>query len=273
MLCTAGDEAYAVNSECTTELIRVPESAMTKVPVKLPGLLGLLHHRDKVYPAIELRALLGMQPYMQQIHEMQEFLQAREADHVAWLEALKESVEKGTTFAKPLDPTKCAFGQWYEGLRADASARGAVTGGTIVLEKILEDFDAPHKNIHGIAEEVLALAADGRKDEAQARIALAWDTDLADMKVLFKRLFTSFVELRQPGTILVSVRGIRFALIVDDVESVMSVKDSLFEPAPQLTQGDNRLVESCVNLDGRLVMKLDMEALVALVSPHLALAS
>lgn len=270
VLCQAGPEHYAIHSDWTSELIRTPDMKIVDIPRKRPGMLGLINHRGNVLPVVELRALIGLNSYRNEIGEMEEFLRAREADHISWLEELKRCVESGDRFTKALDPAKCAFGQWYDSLQPGSDERRDITGGTTVIEKIIDDFDAPHRRIHGIAERVLKLSGAGQIEEAKAIIQQTWDKDLSEMRLLFAKFFQAFKAMRQPSYVAVNGGDVQFALVVDSVSSVVSLEMDEFEPAPELTQSEHALVKECVHHDNRLIMVLDMTALISAVTPEMA---
>lgn len=270
VICRLGSERYCVHSQWTSELVRTKKLKIVPVPGAHPFLAGILNQRGVILPVVDLRRVLGMPTFSEEIDDMRQFVAGREQDHVGWLQELRRCAESGATFTKALDPTKCAFGQWYEKIRSNDAARASLSGGTVVLEKILDDFDAPHRRIHGIAESVLQLAQNGGLDEARAKIEEAWDTDLATMKRLFARFFQAFQDLRVPSVVSMSVEGVPFAVIVDEVQSVRECTEERFEPAPEVSLADHGLVKWVTRFEDDLVMLLDVPALVKTIQPELA---
>ena len=85
------------------------------------------------------------------------------ASHGLWKFRLKKAIESGESDWSVSDLRQndaCAFGIWLQGLPADV--RGGEHGRAV---------DALHTEIHQLAADVLKLALDGRKEEAEAAIA------------------------------------------------------------------------------------------------------
>lgn len=267
VVLTANGRKYSLPCEHVLELVRSEGQCVSKVPKTAEAVHGMINHRGRVLPVVELRSLLGDPSFSQEIEEMREFVKGREADHVAWLEELRECAASGRRFTKALDPKLCAFGKWYEDIRSSPEKRKALTSGNMVLEKVLGDFDAPHKRIHGIAEEVLQLASAGKLEEANRRITAAWETDLARMKYLFSQFFEAFATLRVPSVIVLSHANHNFALYVDHVEVVAHFEADQFEPAPDLTLTEKSLSEFCLRTDEGLAMVLNVPSLISTIQP------
>lgn len=263
---------YALNCGAVLELVRSEGYEVSWIPMSGAAIRGVLNHRGKVLPIVELRMILGDKTFSEEIGEMREFVEAREADHVGWLNDLQDCARTGRAFQKALDPKLCAFGKWYEALKSNTAARFELTAGNAVLEKIFADFDAPHKRIHGIAETVLELSSAGDIDSAAAKIQEAWDTDLAQMKVLFRQFYEAFADLRTPSVVILTHRGHDLAMYVDRVDVVAYFEDDRFECAPSLTVEDGGLTDHCLRIDGELAMLLRLDSLFESVKPGLIAA-
>ncbi len=213
-------QAYALDAACVVHMIDhksiTPRSLIGAPPV----IQGVFEHRGSVICIADGRKLLGKPAFEESLRELEETLAARERDHVAWLNELRRCCEEECEFTKATDPHKCAFGKWYDALMADEEQRTKMTGGNTDLEFILRSFDEPHKRIHGIAQEALALVHDGKKDEAAALIQRTWDTQLGSMRRLFASLLEGVRENRRAIVIVVEQEGERFALIVDEVRAM-----------------------------------------------------
>jgi chemotaxis signal transduction protein len=259
---TLNNQKFALNSDNLLELVKADGRNLTKVPGASQHMAGLMNHRGNVLPVIDLRTVIGVRSFAQEVADMEELLRAREADHVGWLEDLRTSVHTDREFKKALDPKLCAFGKWYESVRSNPAQRSAITDGHLYLEKILDELDAPHRRIHGIAAEVLGLAASGRHEEAYAKIDLAWETDLAQMKILFKRFFQAFAALRVPLTMVMMSEGVQFACLVDRADYVGYVEESEFQPAPELTLNGQRLARYSMAFGNETALLFDVEAII-----------
>jgi hypothetical protein len=189
---------------------------------------------------------------------------------VAWLESLLLSVETGAEFKKSLDPTLCAFGKWYEALALNSEARQKITLGSPVLENLLAAFDAPHRRIHGIAERVLSLAKSGRQSEAQSIIAESWETDLSDMKQLFRQLIEAFAEQRRPCVLVIDQGEHPFGLVVDEVSAVRYCENDAFEVAPEASSLHAAFSERLVRWNEDITLVISPQRLVEAIAPQMA---
>lgn len=270
VLCQAGAECYAIHSQWTSELIRTPEMKIFDLPKKRSGILGLLNHRGHVLPVVELRSLLNLGSFQGEVEAMRSLIQAREQDHIDWLSELEHCASSGAPFTKALDPSKCAFGKWYDSLFENESDLEAVTGGSTILKRICQDFDEPHKRIHAVAEKVLELAKSGDLAAATKRIEEVRNTELSKLKKLFADFLANYSAQRQPSYVAVSCDGVEFALVVDSVDSVVQLDSAEFEPAPELTIVDDSLIRDCVHHNEHLIMILNIPTLIETVSPEVA---
>ena len=78
-------------------------------------------------------------------------------DHLEWLKDLNYTVMMGTAFAGETDPRRCGFGRWYGNFTTDDPD----------LSQLLALWEAPHKDLHNSAKEI--VSALDRGDLAGAR--------------------------------------------------------------------------------------------------------
>lgn len=270
VLTSVGLNRYAFNADSVCELIQARKVTYSHLPLVHDAIRGLLNHRGVVLPLVELRPLVGELRFEDEVEEMRAFIAGREQDHISWLEDLRICASSGTDFKKALDPKLCAFGKWYESLRNDVRRRHEITTGNAVLEKIFEDFDGPHRRIHAIATRVLNHAKLGEIAEAEAIIQSAWETDLAAMKVLFKKFFELFAEIRRPSILVAEYEGERFGLLVDRVYSVQHCDEDCFEDSPDLAVDENTLSQQCMRTQDGLALVVDLSKIVGFVAPAMA---
>jgi len=91
--------------------------------------------------------LIGSENHQQAMHKLVATLDEMEKQHVAWIDSLEDSLKNNTPFTKALDPTKCAFGQWYDKFETDNEE----------LNEVFVRFDEPHRKLHGLASTLLEL--------------------------------------------------------------------------------------------------------------------
>jgi len=85
------------------------------------------------------------------------FLQ-REVDHLKWAQTLSMFVynPSATSLTAQMDPTKCAFGQWYY-----SQARQDIERRIPALTGPLKDIEDPHSRLHATARRIADLRATG----------------------------------------------------------------------------------------------------------------
>ncbi|XOB65670.1 methyl-accepting chemotaxis protein [Deferribacteres bacterium DY0037] len=78
-------------------------------------------------------------------------------DHIVFINQLEESLNNNKPFMGQLDPTKCAFGAWYETYKP----------GTGKEEKAYEFIREPHNHVHLGAAEIVELMKSGKMQDAR----------------------------------------------------------------------------------------------------------
>ncbi|MFC3680622.1 CZB domain-containing protein [Bacterioplanoides pacificum] len=162
---------------------------------------------------LSLAELLGQHSALHQVDELTTLLRAREQDHIDWLDALEQSLRHGNEFSKARDPHQCAFGRWYDNFRSDNSA----------LAQLLQKFDAPHRRIHALADELLQLRDQGQTEQALEILNEQKRTTLVRLQELFSDAIGMISASVRPTVIMLqdqqnSVVGLR----VDDIGEVFS---------------------------------------------------
>lgn len=85
-----------------------------------------------------------------------------ESAHLSWLNDLANSFLLGEDFTGQLDYTQCLFGDWYY----DFIASRDFTHLPQRIQNTLREMEAPHRNIHVSAQEIMELTRQGRREEA-----------------------------------------------------------------------------------------------------------
>lgn len=244
-------EMYAVPAQSVQTMLALPD--VVHVP-HMPGYIrGVINLRGKVVPVMDLRARLKMTSRLQEVQEFIEMLDAREQDHRNWLAELEASIREQREFRGQLDPHKCAFGRWYDHYKTD----------NFTMNQILAKFDAPHKRIHALAGEVIALGQAGDYDSAYARIENTRNTDLHEMI----EVFTAFKDVirksaNEIAIILETSRG-NFGIAVDSTEMVEHFDPSNINELDSSSASSDRLVSATAHRDkeDKLIMLLQVERL------------
>jgi chemotaxis signal transduction protein len=171
-------------------------------------------------------------------------LPQRRQDHIDWMGALETSLRQGAPFAKARSPHECAFGKWYYAYQPADRRLGLLLG----------RFEAPHAHVHGLADELLGLAEQGRRDEALSRFKAAEDTVLHDLLRLFDAAETLVNELQRRILVVFDDEGTPRALGADGVRDIVTVPPERVQRGGASGGGERTLL---ILDDGRVVPLLD----------------
>lgn len=247
VVVSLGEELYALPAEDVDAMVLMP--SVSDVPNTPSEVRGVFILRERTLPVLDLRVRLGMSSLAEDTDALIELLTAREADHVNWLNQLEASVAEGTLFTLTTDPHACAFGKWYDSYETD----------NLLVAGLLKKFDAPHKRIHGIADQIVALEKSGDIEAARALIERTREGDLAEMIKLFDRLRTQILDSLREIAIVVNVDGRPYAVAVDGVETVSRLSEADVDAVSDaLSQAENEMVAGvrCLDKTGSLVICL-----------------
>lgn len=256
LIIRLADNLYALEISNVREMIQMVK--LSPVPEAPDYVRGVTTLRDRSLVVLDLRKRLGMRGVDHEMHELIEILEAREQDHVHWLEELESCAREGREFTLARDPAECAFGRWYAGFHTD----------NLTLRAHLRRFDAPHRAIHALADDIMALAERGNVDGAIQAIAGARLTTLRTMRALFAQGISLLQETSSETLVILEAGDALVGLSTDRVEAVEylapdSIQDIGLPDAAWL-RGD-RLVHSTARTarSERLVMVLDTKLLLA----------
>jgi purine-binding chemotaxis protein CheW len=206
------DFAVAVSS--VREMIPIPE--IVPIPDSPPWMRGVVNLRNETFKLIDFRSRVGMKSLQQEQEQVIKELEAREQEHKQWVDDLEQAVREEQPFHGETDPHKCNFGRWYDNFTSN--------NGAIMLE--LRKFDEPHKMIHSTAKEALDLQQNGKHDDALELIEQRRSGELARLVTLFDNLKHHIREEQKEVIVLLNTADDRFALAVDQVEAVESVRSA-----------------------------------------------
>ena len=165
---------------------------------------------------LSLANLLGEDSAQRAMSELIELLRAREQDHVDWLDALEQSLISGAEFTKARDPDLCAFGRWYKSFRSD----------NLMLQQLLEKFDAPHRRIHALADELLEMRNQSETDAAIEILNEHKRTTLVRLQELFSDARNMVGSSVRPTVIMIQNDNDQvIGLKVDDIGEVFSCRN------------------------------------------------
>jgi chemotaxis signal transduction protein len=258
---------YGMSTESTVELMSADMTQITRVPQSPDFITGVINHRGTIIPVIDMRSLLGFEPRSAEAEKLTATFNQLKKDHVEWLDALQDAVYKDLEFTKATDPTKCNFGKWYESIIDGSSPMSAMAQGDPILKALIERFDAPHRKIHSIAEQVLRLNQEGKQEEAVKIISAVRDTDLALMCELFDQILVAIVSKLDSMMVITEVGSRKTAIAVDGVSFVADCKDESIEPLPDTAENTEFLSGLVHQSDGSYILITDLKHIYNIASP------
>lgn len=209
------DAMYAVPIDNVVSLSKETDHVQP-LPIKAPGLMGVSHFLGSVVPVLDIASRIGVKSGTASKKEMIETLTLREQEHTEWMDALEQAILTGDHFTKPRNPHECAFGRWYDHFETRNEA----------LREIFSQFDAPHRQIHSLADKLLALRDAGKTDEAMKELRFHRATTLKRLKSLFSHARQQLQELMRPILLYVTQDGTKpaFSLLIDEVHDALTYR-------------------------------------------------
>ncbi|MBN2525445.1 MAG: chemotaxis protein CheW [Deltaproteobacteria bacterium] len=185
---------------------------------------GLINLRNRIVPVVDTRQCLGMTTKLSQQNEFVQMMNARKQDHIHWLDELFLAIEEKRTFTLTRDPHLCAFGKWYDGYKTDNAVFGMH----------LAKFDAPHRRIHQLADEVDILVSRHELDKAQKLIEKTRDNELKTMITLFDSVETVLKEAEKEIVLIMNRGNHLMGFVVDDVYTVKDIQPDNIQMVDQV---------------------------------------
>ena len=214
VIAQLGTRLFGLNCSVVREMVIMPEVCeVPNVPAYMRGVINL---RGRVTPLVDLRRRLGMRSAGEETEALCDLMEQRANDHRHWIEELVASVKQKRHFTLARDPHQCAFGKWRDTFRTE----------NILVVGFLKKFDAPHRRVHSLADEVVQLVEKGQAEQALEMLEQARSNVLSNML----RLFTDFQQVirdnrREIALVLNGPAG-AYAVSVDSVAAVEKLSEA-----------------------------------------------
>jgi len=182
---------------------------------------GVILFQEEAIPWRPLWEPLAEPSLYQQFEELASILPQRRQDHIDWMAALEQSLVHGQPFTKARSPYECAFGKWFYAFKSDDRR----------LTLLLSQFESPHARIHGLADRLLGMVADGNGQEALRLYREEQASTLAHLLALFDEVIALVPSLKRPVALILNDQGQRTALGVDRVLDIRAVPPQHLHPA------------------------------------------
>lgn len=212
-----GDELFAIDIANILSITQDLDSLL-KTPVKSKGLIGIINYLGNPVAVYNFAEMLSIPSTRELKTELVDLLDAREKDHVDWVDALEKSLTDGVPFEKARDPHMCEFGKWYDKFETRDEA----------LTDIMKQFDKPHKKIHALADELLGLKEQDKLDIALEKLHAARVSTLNYLKKHFSRARDQIQDSLH--TVVINITNDDYkpviALQIDEIHEVMNFTQS-----------------------------------------------
>ncbi|GEM_PF-1109597 len=240
---------FAILADKIHQIIMMPK--WIPVPDSPRHLRGIIDLRKKVIPLIDMRMFIGLTSKRKNIADLVEMLDAREQDHVRWLQTLENCINDGTDFTLAGDPKQCAFGKWLSSYKPEQRA----------LAFELDKIHKPHADIHAVANTTLDLVAAGQHDEARRIIEHARETILPKVLNIFASVKKTAVSSVREVALVINLGKDLIAISADSVEGVERIPADRFSDAtgtvPALAASG--LVKKVARVMGGTVVAYELE--------------
>ncbi len=212
-----GDELFAIDIDNILSVTQDMDKLL-QPPVKSRGLMGVIDYMDVPVAVYNFAEMLNIPSTRQIKTGLVDLLNAREQDHVDWINALEVSLKDNVPFEKARDPHMCAFGKWYDKFQTRDE----------MLSEIMKNFDAPHKEIHALADTLLDLRDKGELEEALDKLHIAKITTLNHLRKHFSHARSQIEESLHTVVINITNDGVKplVALQIDEIHEVMNFDKS-----------------------------------------------
>lgn len=242
LVVMSGRYRLAIPSASVVTILDAP--ACQPIPDMPPHAAGIVNHADSALLVYDVRKRLGLPDVQSEVRALVEMLDARKQDHLRWMAKLKGDVEQGARISVQRDPNLCAFGAWYRQRSIH----------NYLVRQYLDRFDAPHRAIHGIADQAAALLMAGKDQDARALVDRAEAGILRALLWLFDGA-ADLVHANTHSYVVVCSRagGAFIGLLVDEL-CELTILDRVSAAVPWVT-GD--IADAVTRAVGRV--KLDGE--------------
>ena len=208
-----GDELFAIDIANILSITQDLDNLL-KTPVKSKGLTGIINYLGNPVAVYNFAEMLSIPSTRELKSDLVDLLNAKEKDHVEWIDALEKSLTDDVPFEKARDPHLCEFGKWYDKFETRDEA----------LTEIMMRFDKPHKQIHALAVELLGLKEDGKLDLALEKLESVGKTTFKNLKKHFSHAREQVLESLHTVVINITNDGYKpvIALQIDEIHEVMN---------------------------------------------------
>ncbi|OUR68646.1 hypothetical protein A9Q73_03575 [Bermanella sp. 47_1433_sub80_T6] len=214
-------------------------------------------YQGKPVPIYDLANLMGCEAEYEANLEVLQILKDREKEHISWMDSLESCLRDGSDFTLAKDPNLCAFGKWLLEFEADDE----------ILADILEDFETPHKKIHTLASELLAMRDNDQRAESLVVLEAERTKTFAKLMALFAAAQDRLENITRPILLYIDTGKKMIAVRLNAISDIVTYANTDYttqaevDDNPQLNslnffsgylENNDSELPPCVLLDWRL---------------------
>ncbi|MDF1588701.1 MAG: CZB domain-containing protein [Gammaproteobacteria bacterium] len=209
-----------------------------RLPIEERGFCGVVKFQGVLVPVLDYAHRIGVKSGIDTKSELLDVLTEREQDHIEWMNSLEQSILTGVPFTKALDPDECAFGRWFNKFETRDE----------ILKELVQLFEQPHRNIHGLAQKLLSLRDNDKAAEALELFHHETATTLRRLRVLFSRVRDQIQTAMRPVLVYVTRDGTTpcYALLIDEINDVITYKQNDFQSSKNGPLASIRQIENVI---------------------------
>lgn len=204
---------FCLNSKYVSKIIIPPP--ITLIPNNAPYIMGCIYKENELFPIIDLRVLLGMTSLKQEIKDFD----SMKDKHIAWINELAYCARENNEFYLPVDPHKCAFGQWFYQFQTDNNS----------INFILKQIEYPHTRLHEYAIEIKKYQENQEKEKIQQALKEAEEICHKKIIPLLDQLIDAYHEVNKGIIFIFHNEKNKFGLFVDEITSLVPYEDAIVE--------------------------------------------
>ena len=183
--------------------------------------LGYLYYRNKPVNTFEISTLLGRESNRYLLNQTITDLQQAEAEHIHWVQELENALRNDTNFSLPRKASQCEFDAWLTTQKQSADD---------VTRNLLERFQGPHHDFHGLADKLLKIKQEQGLDAALKELRTQKRGLINEAARLFKYAQEQLKSSVHPVVLYITQDGVTpwFALILDSMDDIAEYADDQF---------------------------------------------
>lgn len=213
-------------------------SEIQRIPVEERGFCGVTKFQGIVVPVLDFAHRLGVPSGFDSKTALLEVLAEREQDHIEWVNALENALKTDSVFSKTIDEDECEFGKWLK--KFDTRDE--------TLKDLLSSFKEPHSKLHHVAETVIHLRDNGKKEEALEVLNRERSTTFRQLRALFARTRDQVQSGMRQVLLFVTLDGKspRYALLIDEINDVLNYTAADFQASKSGALGLIKKIEHVI---------------------------